>query len=201
MCFKCQPSAWQGVGALYVLVLLVPRLLKDMGAGGGHQSLPAGWPSGELGQGPNPLFLPATGVLIPPSGGCGWYQFPDLGGKSLVINLQVNLESTACSSSPLCCFQGLWRETWNVQGEREGSRGRCALVSPSGKDGGCCPSRLRENPCLPSPRGQRVCEKKHRPRKKQRWLGPEVSELHVHTGQVGRVGTHLRRKDAESGAA
>lgn len=68
-----------------MLVLLAPRrLLKDTGAGGGHQSLPAGWPSGELGRGPNPLLLPATRVLIPPSGGCGWYQFPDLVGKALL---------------------------------------------------------------------------------------------------------------------
>lgn len=63
------------------------------------------------------------------------------------------------------------------------------------------PSHLRENPCLPSPREQRVCEEKHRPRKTERWLGPEVSELHFHTGQAGHVGTHLRRKGAEFGAA
>lgn len=119
--------------------------------------------------------------FFPPPGGGGeashlpewrlWpYQFLDLGWKSLVIHLQVTLELTPPSLSPLCCFQGFWRETWGFQRERGGSRdtvlwsvllGRteAAALRVSGRIAG-----------FPSRRGPRIREEKHHPGKQQRWL-------------------------------
>lgn len=151
------PSTWQEAGASPVVVLLVPPPPSEQSRDiwKSHWQLLLTHRRGSSRGGLSCYFF------LPPGGGGEashlpewrlWpYQFLDLGWKSLVIHLQVTLELTPPSLSPLCCFQGFWRETWGFQREKRRQQGYCALVSPSGQDRGCRPSCFWENCGLPLP--------------------------------------------------